>query len=116
MVPSARVGPEAIAEGGPSTTSEISRAAIRPLAAPARAPFFTAERCRRTMFISVMGTPPVTRARPTCCRSSKVVPAAGTSISDDPPPDTNTNSNWSERPAPTIRSAARPAARLARPG
>lgn len=86
---SGSVGPDDSAISFPAGTSLT--ASVNFVAAPAAAaslPPFTAERCRRTIFISSIDAPHVTNARCTACTSARVSRASsGISTSAEPPPD-----------------------------
>ena len=88
VVGSATVGPEAMSRGSSPGTSEISSVTTRAgwHSAPSRPPF-SADRWRRTQFISLIVAPLVSSAALTARLSASVRPGAGATSSDEPPPE-----------------------------
>ncbi len=115
LVGSPTVGPEAMSRGSSPGTSEISSVTTRAgwHSAPSRPPL-SADRWRRTQFISEIVAPLASSAVLTARLSSSVRPGAGATSSDEPPPEISAITRSSAlRPvtfAAMRREAARPAA------
>ena len=88
VVGSGTVGPEAMTAGSSPGTSEIAKVTTRAgAAAAASRPPLIAERCLRTVLISVIVAPERSNARVTACLSAKSGPEPAAASSAEPPPD-----------------------------